>query len=78
MDLTFHPDRPAAPFLQSPPVMAGAEPSTRFDLQPRNLALALKGSEQLGGPPMGLTLKVDVLAVVAAFGFLAAIVFGAF
>jgi hypothetical protein len=27
---------------------------------------------------MGLTLKVDVLAVLAAFGFLAAIVFGAF
>jgi uncharacterized membrane protein len=28
--------------------------------------------------PMGLTLKLDVLAVVAAFGFLGAIVFGAF
>jgi hypothetical protein len=35
-------------------------------------------SQQLGGYPMGLTLKLDMLAVMAAFGFLGAIVFGAF
>jgi hypothetical protein len=78
MDLTFCPDRAAALFLQSEFGMAGAGPLTSFDLQVENCQLALSGSEQLGGPPMGLTLKVDVLAVVAAFGFLAAIVFGAF
>jgi len=32
----------------------------------------------LGGCLMGLTLKLDVLAVMAAFAFLGAIVFGAF
>ena len=35
-------------------------------------------SQQLGGYPMGLTLKLDMLAVMVAFGFLGAIVFGAF
>jgi hypothetical protein len=32
----------------------------------------------LGGNPMGLTLKLDMLAVMAAFTFLGAIIFGAF
>jgi hypothetical protein len=40
--------------------------------------LAYSNRKQVGGLPMGLTLKLDVLAVMAAFGFLAAIVFGAF
>jgi hypothetical protein len=40
--------------------------------------VAFDGRKQLGGYPMGLTLKLDVLAVMAAFGFLGAIVFGAF
>jgi len=47
-------------------------------LQPANVAIFLPSYERLGGPSMGQTLKVDVLAVMAAFGFLAAIVFGAF
>jgi hypothetical protein len=47
-------------------------------LQAAHLTIPLQSDEQPGGPSMGLTLKVDVLAVMAAFGFLAAIVFGAF
>jgi len=52
--------------------------SRLFDWRSPTLTISLPTGEQLGGPPMGLTLKVDVLAVLAAFGFLAAIVFGAF
>jgi hypothetical protein len=44
----------------------------------RKVGLASTGRKQLGGSPMGLTLKLDVLAVLAAFSFLGAIVFGAF
>jgi hypothetical protein len=40
--------------------------------------VAFSRRQQLGGFPMGLTLKLDMLAVMAAFGFLGAIIFGAF
>jgi hypothetical protein len=44
----------------------------------RPYGLASGSRQQSGGYPMGLTLKLDVLAMIAAFGFLGAIVFGAF
>lgn len=52
--------------------------SVEFVLRRAVLAVAFPSCEQLGGPPMGLTLKLDILAVMAAFAFLGAIVFGAF